>query len=144
MKTQREMYEERLQRNVWLDVKDVIIICSIFLMLIFVAIWKYEIYTVSLLSAIKWFFLSIGSGFCLGSMVSYYLNFFSSEWLLERKRDRNHQRAQNCWAKKDAMKKNVEKNPNDKKAKIRLKKVEHRQEQLAVISKLLTNPYNRV
>lgn len=84
---------------------------------------KYEVYTVSLLRAIKWFFLSIGAGFCFGSMINYYYWLCALEGIKQKKRDCNHEKIQNCWEKTKALKNFVEENPCDDKAKKRLKKL---------------------
>ena len=139
-KSEKELFESHLQGNIWRETKDKIVVCSLFFMLIIVGIWKYEVYTTSVLNAIKWYLIAMGAGFSLGSVISLLI---SAKWLLQRKRDCNHQHTQNCWAKMIALQKLVE-SPDDKKAKNRLKKVEYQSKKLSVISKLLTNPYKRV
>jgi len=139
-KTEKELFESHLQGNIWRETKDKIVVCSLFFVLIIVGIWKYEIYTTSMLSAAKWYLLSIGTGFSLGVTIS---SLIPAKWFLQRKRDINHQRTQNCWAKMNALQKLVE-NPDANKAKHRLEKVEYRFKKLNIISQLLTNPYKRV
>lgn len=139
-KTEKELFESHLQGNVWRKLKDKIVVCSLFFVLIIVGIWKYEIYTTSILSAAKWYLLSMGAGFSLGVTISWLI---PAKWLLQRKRDINHQRTQNCWAKMIALQKLVE-NPDGNKAKNRLKKIEYQFLKLNIISQLLINPYKRV
>lgn len=144
MKSKKELYEAHLEGIVWREAQILIVVCSMCFSLIIVGIWKYEVYTTDLLSAIKWYMIAVGAGTCVGFTISSFLSFFGAEWLLELKRDRNHQRTQNCWTKKDALRRIVEENPEDKKAEIRLKRVEYKLQKLGVISQLLTNPHRRV
>jgi len=140
-KTEKELFESHLQGNVWRKLKDNIVVSTLFLILIIVGIWKYEVYTTSILSATKWYLIAMGAGFSLGSVIS---SLISAKWLLQRKRDRNHQHTQNCWAKMKALQEIVEENPNDKKAKICLEKVEYKLQKLRIVSQLIINPYKRV
>ena len=138
MKTKKHMYESRIQRIVWLETREKIIMYGICLTLIIIGVRKYEFFTTDIISASKWFLIAIGYGFCWGSLVSYLI---PSKWILQNKRDRLHQKVQNCWAKRNSLHNFVEENPDNKKAKIRLEKVEYRWEKLTLVSKSLNNPY---
>ncbi len=77
-------------------------------------------------------------------MINYYYWLCALEGIKQRKRDCNHEKIQNCWAKTKALKNFVEENSCDDKEKKTIKKASYQLEKIEIICKILTNPYKRV
>lgn len=73
MKTKQELHEQIIVRMLWNKKKEMVVWVTILLMMIIVAIWKWDRVFVDFSTFAKIYLIAVGGGFCLGMVISNFI-----------------------------------------------------------------------